>query len=259
MERRGRRGGGAWASLTADFNSTVSVWLSQEAWPPAGALVELRACTDDAGAPFVHDTVLLRAPIDVGTAPYDFRVLGAGIATSVDYATATSDGLVQVTVTVPLQNLGARTAHNVTVDAQTLQAGGWRTVARTSVASGALGGKSRATLTLTVALGGAAQQVRFGVNGDGRYAESLWYDNVATRLVAAPALATQQPATPAPHPSPASPATHLRAPLSTMALVGVSVAGAVVGALIGAAVYIVWRRRTANVPPKTLGTYVNMQ
>lgn len=251
--------GGAWASLTADFNSTVSVWLSQEAWPPAGALVELRACTDDAGAPFVHDTVLLRAPIDVGTAPYDFRVLGAGIATSVDYATATSDGLVQVTVTVPLQNLGARTAHNVTVDAQTLQAGGWRTVARTSVASGALGGKSRATLTLTVALGGAAQQVRFGVNGDGRYAESLWYDNVATRLVAAPALATQQPATPAPHPSPASPATHLRAPLSTMALVGVSVAGAVVGALIGAAVYIVWRRRTANVPPKTLGTYVNMQ
>lgn len=250
--------GDVWIPLEPNFNSVVSVHLVA-LWH-LGASLELRVSTEDAGEPFVRDTVSVSDSVDLATVPYDFRVVGALVDTAVDYAASNAD-TARLIASVAVLNYGARLADNVTVDAQTQAADGtWRTVATGTLGTGSMGARTRASLSFALPIGVPSQAVRYRVNMDGRYPETLWFDNVATRVVHLTPLATEQPATHAPRPSPVSPESHSRRPLSNAALAGVSLAGAVMGALLGAAVYVVWRRRfAAPTPPKVQGAYVNMQ
>lgn len=88
------------------------------------------------------------------------------------------------------------------------------------------------------------------------YPEDLWFDNALERTVRI--SPTAAPATLPPRPSRTYAPQHsgAKTPLSKAALVGVSIAGALMGALIGALVYIIYRRRNTPAPrAHALGPY----
>jgi hypothetical protein len=133
--------GQVWIALTPDFAETVVVHIT-DTWL-IGSVVELRVSTEDESEPFQFNTIFVSAWIAVSGAEFDFRIRGAGV----DLIT---DGAV-VTATVPVQNLGARYADNVSVEAYVQMPGStWDLVAATFVATSAFGGRSNALLVFSV-------------------------------------------------------------------------------------------------------------